>query len=96
MGALEDHIWHVQLNPGLLQSHYSEAAMNTEPARCSISAPSDVQRGPDVPRYSACLVQRLADGIQTDADRQFMLAMALALAGRAAVEISSIMVLWRQ
>ena len=43
------------------------------------------KQGPDVPRYPACPVQRLADGIQTDADRQFMLVMALALAGRAAV-----------
>ncbi len=40
-----------------------------------------------MPRYPACPVQRLADGIQTDADRQSMLVMALALAGRAAVGI---------
>ena len=32
-------------------------------------------------------MQRLADGAQTDVDRQFMLVMALALAGRAAVDI---------
>jgi hypothetical protein len=76
----------VQLNPALLQSH-SDAATKTEHACCSSSAPSDVLRGPDVPRYPACPVQRLADGIQTDADRQFMLVMALALAGRVTVEI---------
>ncbi len=82
MGALEQHIWDVQLNPALLQSQ-SRAASLSDHACCS----SDVQRGPDVPRYPACPVQRLADGIQTDADRQFMLVMALALPGRAAVEI---------
>jgi hypothetical protein len=34
------------------------------------------------PHAQHALVQRLADGIRTDADRQFMLVMALALAGR--------------
>jgi hypothetical protein len=86
MGAMEEHIWEVQLYPALLQSH-SDAAMKTEPACRSNVVSSGVQRWSDVPRYPACPVQRLADGIQTDADRQFMLVMALALAGRVTVEI---------
>jgi hypothetical protein len=86
MGALEQHIWDVQLNPAALQSQ-SGAAAHSDHANCSNTAPSNVQRGPDVPRYPACPVQRLSDGIQTDADRQFMVLMALALAGRAAVGI---------
>ena len=92
MGALEEHVWDVQLNPALLQAH-SDAATKTEHVCCSSNAPSDVQRGPDVPTRDLVGTQHvqcnvlLADGIQTDADRQFMLVMALALAGRAAVEI---------
>jgi hypothetical protein len=48
MRALEAHLWDVQLNHAGLQSH-TDADMKAAHACCDSSAPSDVQRGPDVP-----------------------------------------------
>jgi hypothetical protein len=91
MGALEEHVWDVQLDPALLQAH-SDAATKTEHVCCSSLHPVMCSEGlnqmfPGTQHGMSSATSKLADGIQTDADRQFMLVMALAVAGRAAVEI---------
>jgi hypothetical protein len=45
-----------------------------------------VQPAPDLPRYPFP-AQHLGDAVTSAADRQFMLLMALALAGRAATDV---------
>jgi hypothetical protein len=96
-------MWSLQLNPALLallsQSH-SAAASSSEHACRGNAAAGDsvrlvqpaviymwgVQQVLDVPRYP-CLVQHLADTMNSDADSECMLVLALSLAGRSAVEV---------
>jgi hypothetical protein len=92
MVALEDRIWTSQLNPAApagRRAHPAAAAVSSSEHTCHGSAALSshacrlVQPAPDLPRYP-CLAQHLADAVRSTADRQFMLLMALALAGRAA------------
>jgi hypothetical protein len=94
MAALEDRIWELQLNPASSagQAHPAAVAVSSSEHTCHGSAALIsnacrlVQPAPDLPRHP-CLAQHLADAVRSTADRQFMLMMALALAGRAANDV---------
>jgi hypothetical protein len=88
MDALEERIWALQLNPAAASD--SENACHDNAAvgdsQSEIVGVRLVQPRPDVPRYP-CPVQHLADTMNSDADSEYVLVLALSLAGRSAVEV---------
>ena len=76
MDSLEQHMWALQLNPAAEPSSET-ACHNKAPAGDTVQF---------VPRHP-CVVQHLADTMSSDADSEYMLVLALSLAGRSAVEV---------
>ena len=83
MGALEERMWALQLNPAAASNSSEDACHNNAAVGDSVRL---VQPLPDVPRYP-CPVQHLADAMNSGADSEYMLVLALSLAGRSAVEV---------
>ncbi len=82
MGALEERLWALQMNPAAAPSS-ENACHNNAPVDDSVRL---VQPLPDVPRYP-CPVQHVADTMSSNEDSEYMLVLALSLAGRSAVEV---------
>jgi hypothetical protein len=83
MDSLEASMWALQLNPADEPSS-ENACHNTAPVGESVQLAQPLPD--DVPRYS-CPVQHLADTMNSDTDSEYMLVLALSLAGRSAVEV---------
>jgi hypothetical protein len=81
MYALEERMWAMQLGPAAASSS-ENACHDKAPMGDSVRL---VQPLPDMPRYP-CPVQHLADIMNCDADSEYMLVLALSMAGRSAVD----------